>query len=307
MKIFEVVELSENTELADKIVRAILKRHAALTQPNATTSVSSLGSAPGSEEPGAASIADFSKVKKPSEVAKITSDAVATARENDDLAAIAQVVSAGAEHVSNVATPKQKGEEAQAIISQLSTQELNDPRVKLAVAPLQLQVKMANLDTADGEAGAEEALRQFVQDSYAEIIPQNLRAKVPLERFPQTATKMLVDKAQKLGMMSAFQDPMMAVKIIKQEVAKLSKVDKPAQTSTSSGVDTTDDERAARTNTAQAAPKGPFTTKNIPTGGGSRKVEILDASGKVVATVTGNRQNIKRNVKAKLQSLEATG
>lgn len=307
MKIFEVVELSESTEIADKIVRAILKRHTTLTSPNATTSIGGLGSAPGSEEPGAASVADFSKVKEPSEVAKITSDAVATARENDDLAAIAQVVSAGAEHVSKVATPKQKGEEAQAIISQLSTQELNDPRVKLAVAPLQLQVKMANLDTADGEAGAEEALRQFVQDSYEEIIPQNLRAKVPLEKFPQIATKMLVDKAQKLGMMSAFQDPMMAVKIIKQEVAKLSKVNKPAQTSTSSGVDTTDDERAARTNTAQAAPKGPFTTKNIQTGSSSRKVEILDASGKVVATVTGNRQNIKRNVKAKLKALGAAG
>ena len=63
---------------------------------------------------------------------------------------------------------------------------------------------MSNTDSADGEAGAEEALKQFVKDTYPEAIPPALRSKIPAEKVPQMSAEAIIKKAQDLGMMSAF-------------------------------------------------------------------------------------------------------
>jgi len=314
MKIFEVVELSESQELVDELIRLILKLHTKFTDPSsgAQTDIGKLQT-PKVDDSVPKSVANFSGVERPEDVSKITADAIGTARENNDTVQIAQIAAAGLAQLPKVGTPQEKAQAAQTIVSTLSTSEKNDPVIKAAIAPAMLQIKMANTDSADGEAGAEEALRQFVKDTYPEAIPSALRSRVPAEKVPQMSAETIIKKAQELGMMSAFADPAMAVKLINQEVAKISKVENPSapEKITAPELPTTEPELpkpkpdldTSKTSQPNAAPT--FTTKVVSGSSKSKRVQIIDANGKVVATVKGTRNNIKRLVRDKLKALGA--
>ena len=323
MKIFEVVELSESQELVDELIRLILKLHTKFTDPSsgAQTDIG-IGKlqTPKVDDSVPKSVANFSGVERPEDVSKITADAIGTARENNDTVQIAQIAAAGLAQLPKVGTPQEKAQAAQTIVSTLSTSEKNDPVIKAAIAPAMLQIKMANTDSADGEAGAEEALRQFVKDTYPEAIPSALRSRVPAEKVPQMSAETIIKKAQELGMMSAFADPAMAVKLINQEVAKISKVENPSapEKITAPELPTTEPELptttselpkpkpdldTSKTSQPNAAPT--FTTKVVSGSSKSKRVQIIDANGKVVATVKGTRNNIKRLVRDKLKALGA--
>ena len=307
MKILEVVELSESQELVDELIKLILKLHAKFTDPSSGTQTD-IGKlqTPTINDNVPKSIANFSGVKRPEDVSKITADAIGTARENNDTVQIAQIAAAGLAQLPKVGTPQEKSEAAKTIVSTLSTSEKNDPVIKAAIAPAMLQIKMANTDSADGEAGAEEALKQFVKDTYPEAIPPALRSKIPAEKVPQMSAEAIIKKAQDLGMMSAFADPAMAVKLINQEVAKISKVEKPPAPKKITTPELPGQKPELDTSTNSQSNAAPtFTTKNVSGPSRTKSVQIIDANGKVVATVRGNRNNIKRLVKAKLKALGA--
>lgn len=85
MKILEVVELSESQELVDELIKLILKLHAKFTDPSSGTQTD-IGKlqTPTINDNVPKSIANFSGVKRPEDVSKITADAIGTARENND-------------------------------------------------------------------------------------------------------------------------------------------------------------------------------------------------------------------------------
>jgi len=155
-------------------------------------------------------IVDFKGANTAEEVVAVVDDALKTARENNNTEQVAQIVAAGSANFNNVASPVERAERAKAIIATVTNTELNDPKVRAALAPQLLAVDLEKMDP-------EEALRKFVQSSYAYVIPERFRDKATdKQKF-----EAMVRKAQDEQMMSAFTDPNKAIKIIQDEIKKI--------------------------------------------------------------------------------------
>ena len=155
-------------------------------------------------------IADFKDANTDEKVVAVVDDALKTARENNNTEQVAQIVAAGSANFNNVASPVERAERAKAIIATVTDTELNDPKVRAALAPQLLAVDLEKMDP-------EEALRKFVQSSYAYVIPERFRDKATdKQKF-----EAMVRKAQAEAMMSAFTDPNKAIKIIQDEIKKI--------------------------------------------------------------------------------------
>ena len=167
------------------------------------------------------SIADFGKVKSPKDVIKIGNDAIEKARQEDNLAQIAQIASASIANMPNIMTQQQKAELSKEIIKLVKPEEINDPKVKSAIAPAQLAVDVADAGTDEDEI--QKALEKFVESTYPEAIPARLRKMMPEEDIAKRSMEVIVKKAQEEGLMSQFEDPSKAVKIIQEKVKELAK------------------------------------------------------------------------------------
>ena len=155
-------------------------------------------------------IADFKGANTDEKVVAVVDDALKTARENNNTEQVAQIVAAGSANFNNVAGPGERAKRAKAIIATVTNTELNDPKVRAALAPQLLAVDLEEMDP-------EEALRKFVQSSYAYVIPERFRDKATdKQKF-----EAMVRKAQDEQMMSAFTDPNKAIKIIQDEIKKI--------------------------------------------------------------------------------------
>jgi signal recognition particle subunit SEC65 len=155
-------------------------------------------------------IADFKDANTDEKVVAVVDDALKTARENNNTEQVAQIVAAGSANFNNIASPVERAERAKAIIATVTDTELNDPKVRAALAPQLLAVDLEKMDP-------EEALRKFVQSSYAYVIPERFRDKATdKQKF-----EAMVRKAQAEAMMSAFTDPNKAIKIIQDEIKKI--------------------------------------------------------------------------------------
>ena len=156
-------------------------------------------------------IADFKGADTDKKVVTVVDDALKKARANDaDANQIAQIVAAGSQNFNNVAGPGERADRAKAIIATVTDTELQDPRVRAALAGELLAIDKVKMDP-------EEALRKFVQSSYAYVIPEKFRDKATdKQKF-----EAMVRKAQDEQMMSAFTDPSKAIKIIQDEIKKI--------------------------------------------------------------------------------------
>lgn len=155
-------------------------------------------------------IVDFKGANTDEKVVAVVDDALKTARETNNTEQVAQIVAAGSANFNNIASPGERAERAKAIIATVTNTELNDPKVRAALAPQLLAVDLEKMDP-------EEALRKFVQSSYAYVIPERFRDKATdKQKF-----EAMVRKAQDEAMMSAFTDPNKAIKIIQDEIKKI--------------------------------------------------------------------------------------
>ena len=156
-------------------------------------------------------IADFKGADTDKKVVAVVDDALKKARANDaDANQIAQIVAAGSANFNNVAGPGERADRAKAIIATVTDTELQDPKVRAALAGELLAIDKVKMDP-------EEALRKFVQSSYAYVIPEKFRDKATdKQKF-----EAMVRKAQDEQMMSAFTDPSKAIKIIQDEIKKI--------------------------------------------------------------------------------------
>ena len=191
------------------------------TPPNVQTSIQGLKQIDRSgEKSSMQSIADFKGVKTPKDVVKITNDAIEKARQEDNLAQIAQIAAAGLANMPNQLTPQQKADLSKKIIQTLKPSELNDPKIKSAIAPALLAVDVA--DAGVDEDALEKALQEFTRSTFPNAIPARFRGNsmndAEVERL---SLQMIINKAQKEGLMSKFEDPAKAVAIIQDEVEKL--------------------------------------------------------------------------------------
>ena len=181
------------------------------------------------------SIANFDKVKTPKDVIKISNDAIEKARQDGNLAQIAQIASASLANMPNIQTPAEKAEIAKQIIAQIDNSELSNPAVKAALAPAQLAVDVA--DAGTDEAKLQDALEKFTVDVFPEAIPPSIRSKVPPEDVAKRSAEVIIKKAQEEGLMSQFEDPSKAVTIIQAQVEKLSQEDSKKDGKLSSRLD----------------------------------------------------------------------
>ena len=191
------------------------------TPPNVQTSIQGLKQIDRSgEKSSMQSIADFKGVKTPKDVVNITNDAIEKARKEDNLAQIAQIAAAGLANMPNQLTPQQKADLSKKIIQTLKPSELNDPKIKSAIAPALLAVDVA--DAGVDEDSLEKALQEFTRSTFPNAIPARFRGNsmndAEVERL---SLQMIINKAQKEGLMSKFEDPAKAVAIIQDEVEKL--------------------------------------------------------------------------------------
>lgn len=156
-------------------------------------------------------IANFKDANTDKKVVAVVDDALKKARANDaDANQIAQIVAAGSANFNNVAGPGERADRAQAIIATVTDTELQDPKVRAALAGELLAIDKVKMDP-------EKALRKFVQSSYAYVIPEKFRDKATdKQKF-----EAMVRKAQDEQMMSAFTDPSKAIKIIQDEIKKI--------------------------------------------------------------------------------------
>ena len=191
------------------------------TPPNVQTSIQGLKQIDRSgEKSSMQSIADFKGVKTPKDVVNITNDAIEKARKEDNLAQIAQIAAAGLANMPKQLTPQQKADLSKKIIQTLKPSELNDPKIKSAIAPALLAVDVA--DAGVDEDALEKALQEFTRSTFPNAIPARFRGNsmndAEVERL---SLQMIINKAQKEGLMSKFEDPAKAVAIIQDEVEKL--------------------------------------------------------------------------------------
>jgi peptidoglycan hydrolase-like protein with peptidoglycan-binding domain len=156
-------------------------------------------------------IANFKGANTDKKVVAVVDNALKQARDNDaDANQIAQIVAAGSANFNNVAGPGERADRAKAIIATVTDTELQDPKVRAALAGELLAIDKVKMDP-------EEALRKFVQSSYAYVIPERFRDKATdKQKF-----EAMVRKAQDEQMMSAFTDPSKAIKIIQDEIKKI--------------------------------------------------------------------------------------
>ena len=191
------------------------------TPPNVQTSIQGLKQIDRSgEKSSMQSIADFKGVKTPKDVVKITNDAIEKARQEDNIAQIAQIAAAGLANMPNQLTPQQKADLSKKIIQTLKPSELKNPKIKSAIAPALLAVDVA--DAGVDEDALEKALQEFTRSTFPNAIPARFRGNsmndAEVERL---SLQMIINKAQKEGLMSKFEDPAKAVAIIQDEVEKL--------------------------------------------------------------------------------------
>ena len=156
-------------------------------------------------------IANFKGANTDKKVVAVVDNALKQARAKDaDANQIAQIVAAGSANFNNVAGPGERADRAKAIIATVTDTELQDPRVRAALAGELLAIDKVKMDPED-------ALRKFVQSSYAYVIPERFRDKATdKQKF-----EAMVRKAQDEQMMSAFTDPSKAIKIIQDEIKKI--------------------------------------------------------------------------------------
>ena len=96
------------------------------------------------------------------------------------------------------------------------------------------------------------------------------------------------------------------IKLINQEVAKISKVENQPAPKKITAPELPGQKPEVDTSIMSQSNAAPtFTTKNVSGPSRTKNVQIIDANGKVVATVRGNQSNIKRLVRAKLKALGA--
>lgn len=156
-------------------------------------------------------IANFKGANTDKKVVAVVDNALKQARAKDaDANQIAQIVAAGSQNFNNIAGPGERADRAKAIIATVTDTELQDPRVRAALAGELLAIDKVEMDPED-------ALRKFVQSSYAYVIPKRFRDKATdKQKF-----EAMVRKAQDEQMMSAFTDPSKAIKIIQDEIKKI--------------------------------------------------------------------------------------
>lgn len=136
-------------------------------------------------------------------------------RRDNDPDAIAAGVEAIVAAQGNIATQAQRAERAQEIVGMLTATELQNPRVRAALASQQLAIDM---NDARNENDREQALRRYVRSIYQTVIPERFRDNATTQqRF-----EAIVRRAQDEGMMSAFVNPTRATEIIQDEVNRLS-------------------------------------------------------------------------------------
>ena len=166
------------------------------------------------------SIANFDKVKTPKDVIKIGNDAIEKARQDGNLAQIAQIAAASLANLPNQLTPQQKADLSKELLSKLKPAELSNPKIKSALAPALLAVDVA--DAGVDEEALEKALQEFTRSTFPNAIPDRFRGNSMNDsEVERLSLQMIINKAQKEGLMSKFEDPAKAVAIIQDEVAKL--------------------------------------------------------------------------------------
>ena len=196
-------------------------------------------------------IVDFKGADTDDKVVAVVDDALKKARAEDaDANQIAQIVAAGSANFNNVAGQGERADRAKAIIATVTDTELQDPKVRAALAGELLAIDKVEMDPED-------ALRKFVQSSYAFVIPEKFRDKATdKQKF-----EAMVRKAQDEQMMSAFPDPSKAIKIIQDEIKKIEADPSAGGSAMAAGQKGADDETKPG--------KGPDITTDIGSGFGS--------------------------------------
>ena len=189
--------------------------------PNVQTSIQGLAQVDKSVDKSVPkSIANFDKVKTPKDVIKIGNDAIEKARQDGNLAQIAQIAAASLANLPNQLTPQQKADLSKELLSKIKPAELSNPKIKSALAPALLAVDVA--DAGVDEEALEKALQEFTRSTFPNAIPDRFRGNSMNDsEVERLSLQMIINKAQKEGLMSKFEDPAKAVAIIQDEVAKL--------------------------------------------------------------------------------------
>jgi len=174
------------------------------------------------------SIANFDKVETPKDVIKIGKEAIEKARGEGNLSQIAQIAAASLANMPNQLTDQQKAELSRELLKTLKPSEMNNPKIKAAIAPAKLAIDtaLAGLD----EDGLEKALKEFTRSTFPDAVPERFKqSSIDDSQLEKITVQIIVNKAQQDGIMSKFTDPSKAVSIIQDEVKELvSKMDEPS-------------------------------------------------------------------------------
>ena len=197
--------------------------------PDAQTSVQGLAKVDDSgDETTPKSIANFDKVETPKDVIKIGKEAIEKARGEGNLSQIAQIAAASLANMPNQLTDQQKADLSRELLKTLKPSEMNNPKIKAAIAPAKLAIDtaLAGLD----EDGLEKALKEFTRSTFPDAVPERFKqSSIDDSQLEKITVQIIVNKAQQDGIMSKFTDPSKAVSIIQDEVKGLvSKMDEPS-------------------------------------------------------------------------------
>ena len=197
--------------------------------PDAQTSVQGLAKVDDSgDETTPKSIANFDKVETPKDVIKIGKEAIEKARGEGNLSQIAQIAAASLANMPNQLTDQQKADLSRELLKTLKPSEMNNPKIKAAIAPAKLAIDtaLAGLD----EDGLEKALKEFTRSTFPDAVPERFKqSSIDDSQLEKITVQIIVNKAQQDGIMSKFTDPSKAVSIIQDEVKELvSKMDEPS-------------------------------------------------------------------------------
>ena len=124
------------------------------------------------------SIANFDKVKTPKDVIKIGNDAIEKARQDGNLAQIAQIAAASLANLPNLLTPNKKQIAKKELLSKLKPAELSNPKIKSALAPALLAVDVA--DAGVDEEALEKALQEFTRCQHSKCYSDRFRGNVAM-------------------------------------------------------------------------------------------------------------------------------
>ena len=128
----------------------------------------------------------------------------------------------------NQLTDQQKADLSRELLKTLKPSEMNNPKIKAAIAPAKLAIDtaLAGLD----EDGLEKALKEFTRSTFPDAVPERFKqSSIDDSQLEKITVQIIVNKAQQDGIMSKFTDPSKAVSIIQDEVKELvSKMDEPS-------------------------------------------------------------------------------